>query len=141
MQLNLISYQNLHYLLRKMIYICKLCMLRTSIKDCQGSREQSQETFLKQGEFYGFFKALYSTLLHLPPLRFHCVGGCWDRTLDCCDFGIGIENISVRLRKGLYWRGEIVLITIFIKIRVPSSFLVKSETGKMEAKIVTLCSE
>jgi hypothetical protein len=20
---------------------------------------------------------LYSTLLHLPPLRFHCVGGCW----------------------------------------------------------------
>ncbi len=32
---------------------------------------------------------LYSTLLHLPPLRFHCVGGCWDRTLDCCDFGIG----------------------------------------------------
>jgi hypothetical protein len=23
---------------------------------------------------------LYSTLLHLPPLRFHCVGGCWDRT-------------------------------------------------------------
>jgi hypothetical protein len=23
---------------------------------------------------------LYSTLLHLPLLRFHCVGGCWDRT-------------------------------------------------------------
>jgi hypothetical protein len=23
---------------------------------------------------------LYSTLLHLPPLRFRCVGGCWDRT-------------------------------------------------------------
>ncbi len=29
---------------------------------------------------------LYSTLLHLPPLRFHCVDGCWDRTqylYDC----------------------------------------------------------
>ena len=25
-----------------------------------------------------FLYALYSTLLHLPPLRFHCVGGCWD---------------------------------------------------------------
>ncbi len=25
---------------------------------------------------------LYSTLLHLPPLRFHCVGGCWDETLQ-----------------------------------------------------------
>ncbi len=27
-----------------------------------------------------FFSVLYSTLLHLPPLRFRCVGGCWDRT-------------------------------------------------------------
>ncbi len=27
-----------------------------------------------------FFYVLYSTLLHLPPLRFDCVGGCWDRT-------------------------------------------------------------
>jgi hypothetical protein len=23
---------------------------------------------------------LYSALLHLPPLRFHCADGCWDRT-------------------------------------------------------------
>jgi hypothetical protein len=30
-----------------------------------------------------------STLFHLPPLRFHCVGGWWDRAPDCCDFGIG----------------------------------------------------
>jgi hypothetical protein len=28
------------------------------------------------------FSILYSTLLHLPPLRFHCVGGCWDRTSE-----------------------------------------------------------
>ncbi len=34
------------------------------------------------------FNVFYSTLLHLPPLRFHCVGGCWYRTQDCCDFGI-----------------------------------------------------
>jgi hypothetical protein len=24
---------------------------------------------------------MLSTLFHLPSLRFHCVGGCWDRTL------------------------------------------------------------
>ncbi len=28
---------------------------------------------------------LYSTLLHLPPFRFHCVGEYWDWTHDCCD--------------------------------------------------------
>jgi hypothetical protein len=33
-----------------------------------------------------FMHVLYSTRLHLPPLRFHCVGGLWDRTQDSCDF-------------------------------------------------------
>ncbi len=29
--------------------------------------------------FFDFFMyVLYTTLLHLPPLGFHCVGGCWD---------------------------------------------------------------
>jgi hypothetical protein len=28
----------------------------------------------KGGFFFGIF--LFFTLLHLPPLRFHCVGGC-----------------------------------------------------------------
>jgi hypothetical protein len=31
------------------------------------------------GGFFVFF-VLYSTLLHLPPLRFRCADGCWDRT-------------------------------------------------------------
>ncbi len=31
--------------------------------------------FQLQGDF--FLYILYSTLLHLMPLRFHCVGGCW----------------------------------------------------------------
>jgi hypothetical protein len=31
-----------------------------------------------KGDSFGLF--LNSTLLHLPPLRFHCVRGCWDRT-------------------------------------------------------------
>ncbi len=33
-----------------------------------------------------FIYVLYSTLFHMPTLRFHCVGGCWDRTENCCDF-------------------------------------------------------
>jgi hypothetical protein len=34
-----------------------------------------------------FFYVLYSTVLHLPHLRFPSVRGCWDRTQYCCDFG------------------------------------------------------
>jgi hypothetical protein len=37
-----------------------------------------------------FFYVLYSTLLHLPPLRFHCVVGCWDQ--DYCDSGISMQS-------------------------------------------------
>jgi hypothetical protein len=54
------------------------------------------------GGFFGFFflYVLYSTLFHLPPLRFQCVGGCSDRTQDCCDFGIGsILNLLAVDRK------------------------------------------
>ena len=37
--------------------------------------------FILKGDFLDFsFYVRYSTLLHLPPLRFHCVGVCWDRT-------------------------------------------------------------
>ncbi len=45
-----------------------------------------------------FFILLYSTLLHLPPFRLHCVVGCWDRTQDCCDFSIAVRlfNHSAR---------------------------------------------
>ncbi len=42
--------------------------------------------------FFLFIYLRYSTLIHLPPLRFHCVeecwDQCWDRTQNCCDFGI-----------------------------------------------------
>jgi hypothetical protein len=50
-----------------------------------------------EGGFFLFFTfyVLYPTMLHLPPLRFHCVGGCWDRkTQDCCAFGIGSQTHS-----------------------------------------------
>ncbi len=41
---------------------------------------------VNSGIFWIFFcSVLYSTLLYLPPLGFHCVGGCWDRTQDSCN--------------------------------------------------------
>jgi hypothetical protein len=58
----------------------------------------------KMEGLFDFFDAciLYSTKLHLPPLRFHCVGACWDQTQGSCDFGIGCQKlwplIHTRLR-------------------------------------------
>ncbi len=42
----------------------------------------------EQGKNLLLFSVFYTTLLLLPPLRFHCIGGCWDRIQDSCDFGI-----------------------------------------------------
>ncbi len=41
---------------------------------------------------YACMYILYSTPLHLPPLRLHCVRGCWNRTQVSCDFGIGCQT-------------------------------------------------
>jgi hypothetical protein len=51
--------------------------------------------FLLKEEFFWIFSfyVRYSTLLHLPPLRFHCVGGCRDRTWDSCDYGSGYQTL------------------------------------------------
>jgi hypothetical protein len=46
--------------------------------------------FIFLGDFYF---VLYSTLLHLPPLRFHCADGCWDRTQDSCNWCIGSQTL------------------------------------------------
>jgi hypothetical protein len=63
--------------------------------DDQKLRKKKQQKFVNRGIFldFIFFCVLYSTLLHLPPLRFHCVGRCWDRTQDSCDFGIGSQTL------------------------------------------------
>ncbi len=46
------------------------------------------------GEFYLFFlTTVYSTLLHLPPLRLHCADGCCDRTQDRCNWCIGSQTL------------------------------------------------
>ncbi len=42
-----------------------------------------------------FCYVVYSTLLHLPPLRFHCVRGCWNRIQDCWRiFGICSQTLQ-----------------------------------------------
>ncbi len=41
----------------------------------------------------GFFFILYSTLLHLPPLRFHCADGSWNPTQDRCNLCIGSQTL------------------------------------------------
>jgi hypothetical protein len=56
-----------------------------------------------KGGFLDFSSSvLDSTLLHLPPLIFRCVGECWDRTQDCWDFGIGsLQSDALDTRLGL----------------------------------------
>ncbi len=60
------------------------------------SNPQHKTVNFNYGEVFWilYINILYSTLLHLPPLRFHCVGGCWDRSSQdcCCDFGIGVRR-------------------------------------------------
>ncbi len=47
------------------------------------------------------FYVLYSTLLPLPPLWFHCVWVCWDRTQDCCNFGFAVRRSNYKYRSQL----------------------------------------
>ncbi len=50
-----------------------------------------RENTIKKSSF--FFFVLYSALLHLPPLRFHCADRCWDRTQDRCNWCIGSQTL------------------------------------------------
>ncbi len=61
-------------------------------KKCGSRRIRIHNTFFKIYFLTDFFIFVlffvlyrYSTLLHLPPLRFHCADGCWDRTQDRCN--------------------------------------------------------
>jgi hypothetical protein len=50
--------------------------------------------FFFGGGIFFFFFVQYSALLHLPPLRFHCADGCWDRTQDRCNLCIGSQSLA-----------------------------------------------
>jgi hypothetical protein len=45
------------------------------------------------GGFFLFCSVQYSALLYLPPLRFHCADGCWDRIQDLCNWCIGSQTL------------------------------------------------
>ncbi len=53
---------------------------------------------MENSDIFCIFKVLNSTLMHLPPHRFHSVGSYWDRIQDCCDCGIGqTDALAARL--------------------------------------------
>jgi hypothetical protein len=81
-----------------------------ALKNVEGlSKDLGREKLQKGGFFFFFLFAHYSTLLHLPRLRFHCVGGCCNRlfrleprtvatrTQDSCDSNTGLMRISAPL--------------------------------------------
>jgi hypothetical protein len=68
------------------------------------------------------FGVLYLTLLHPPPLRFHCADGCWDRTQDRCNWCIGgqtLKPLGSSVNK-IYTAGNFFFLTIGLHKLRPS---------------------
>jgi hypothetical protein len=94
--------------------------------------------------FWLFFYVLYSTLLHLLPVRLHWVGGCRDRIQDCRDFGIQtllplsyisstvdeiLRKLLAKIKKNVSFPGKKRLLALFA-VR----WKVKNQKGKVELK-------
>jgi hypothetical protein len=81
------------------VYVLHTNMTSVLVVQCWGSLvyvlKQLQTVFSKYffGGFFLFCSVQYSALLHLPPLRFHCADGCWDRTQDRCNWCIGSQTL------------------------------------------------
>jgi hypothetical protein len=61
------------------------------------------------GEFFGY-RYIFSflcTIFNTASLRCHCVGGCWDRTQDSCDYGIGRWNIMINAHSCFIFSAEL----------------------------------
>ncbi len=65
--------------------------------------------------FFLLFLVFNATLLHLPPLRLHCVVGCWDQIQDICDFSNGFQTLD--LTTG-------ILYVVLIHSSIPSRRLI-----------------
>ncbi len=70
-------------------------MCSCSLKILEDGREQVVFFRIFFGGIFVFI--LYSTLFHLPPLRFHCADGCWERTQDRCNWCIGSQTTRLDL--------------------------------------------
>jgi hypothetical protein len=79
------------------------------------------KVFIK-GVVFLIFSSLYLTLLHLTPLRFLWVGGCWDRTIPSTT---ATSALAVRLSyhsaidTSIY--SLIIYITLTLNVRLCSS--------------------
>ncbi len=54
---------------------CYAQCCRIAVINCIDRSQRRPYTQILKG---AIFSVLLSTLFHLPPLRYHCVGGCWD---------------------------------------------------------------
>jgi hypothetical protein len=88
--------------MEKMTYLLILCLYYYYLQGSGAEKHISKIKYIKTsfftGGFFWIFPVLYSPLLHLPPLRFHCVGGCWDRNQDSSDFGIAWLSYALTTR-------------------------------------------
>jgi hypothetical protein len=70
---------------------------RVMVSNCTGYVKFIVLELFRYGTYHNYLSinwfATDLTLLHLPPLWFHCVGGCWVRTQRYCDFGIGSQTL------------------------------------------------
>jgi hypothetical protein len=104
-------------------FSCEPAVLKPNVYHCfsvPGRNSMGLQVQLLEGEFFSFFffYGRYLTLLYLPPLRFHCVGRCWDRAQDCCEWlqsktmkvlffmFICLQRLSKRLRRDPLFQGE-----------------------------------
>jgi hypothetical protein len=68
--------------------------IRAAVLRLPAETVKTMAFYFISGIYFGFFVYVrYSTLLHLLPLRFHCVGGCWDLAHDFCDFAVGSQTL------------------------------------------------
>ncbi len=75
-----------------------MCYLSFNFPNQMFAKSQPFKFFFFIWGFFFILSALYSTLLHLSPLRFHCVRGCWYRTRNSCDFGIDCQTLYIITR-------------------------------------------
>ncbi len=89
--------------------MCVIYIVRLYCSIFAGSSLKSLWDATFKNGYFGDFKSTLFNTAHLPPLKFHYVGGYWDRTQDCCDHGVGrVDTLSIRL--GLI-RPLVVLVT------------------------------
>ncbi len=74
-----------------LIFLFSVTHFKTEIK--KSLQSNIMFFYIFWGDFFFFLFVQYSALLHLPPLRFHCADGCWDRTQDRSTWCIGSQML------------------------------------------------